>query len=160
MGDERMKTLIIGLGSPLLTDDSVGLHVARRLAELLAGRPGVEVVEDYRGGLQLMERLTGYDRAVVVDAIVTGAEPGTLHRLRPGDIPTQKSASAHDVNLPTALELGRQLGARLPADENILLVGVEAEDILTFGERCTPKVEAAIPRAVEAVLAALSEEGA
>ncbi len=152
-----MRTLVIGLGSPLLTDDSVGLQVARRLSPLLAGRPDIDLVEDYRGGLQLMERMTGYDRAVIVDAIVTGGEPGTLHLLGPGDIPTQKSASAHDVNLPTALELGRRLGVRLPADADILLVGVEAEDILTFSERCTPKVEAAIPRAVEAVLAALSE---
>jgi hydrogenase maturation protease len=150
-----MTTLILGLGNPLVTDDSVGLRVAAELKARLAGRPGVEVGEDYWGGLRLMERMAGYDRAIVVDAIQTGAAPGTIHRLSVGDIPTQKSASAHDVNLPTALALGRQAGLHLPADDRILLVGIEAADILTFGETCTPAVAAAVPRAVEEVIEAL-----
>lgn len=151
-----MKTLILGLGNPLISDDSVGLRVAAALKERLAGRDDVEVDEDYWGGLRLMERMAGYGRAIVVDAIATGAEPGTIHRLRVDSVPTQRSASAHDVNLPTALAFGRQHGVELPRDEDILLVGIEAKDILTFSERCTPAVEAAIPRAVREVLKALS----
>jgi hydrogenase maturation protease len=151
-----MRTLILGLGNPLVTDDSVGLRVAAELKERLSGRTDVEVGEDYWGGLRLMERMAGYDRAIVIDAIQTGAAPGTIHRLAVGDIPTQRSASSHDVNLPTALALGRQAGVHLPAEGNILLVGIEAEDILTFGEHCTPAVAAAVPRAVEEVLRALA----
>ncbi len=147
-----MKTLVLGLGNPLVSDDSVGLRVAAELKPLLADRPDVEVGEDYWGGLRLMERMIDFDRAIVVDAICTGAVPGTIHRLKPDDMPTQKSASAHDVNLPTALEFGRRAGVHLPKNENIELVAVEAEDILTFSERCTPAVEAAIPHAVRAVL--------
>lgn len=150
-----LKTLILGLGNPLVSDDSVGLRVAAELARRLAGRPDVEVGEDYWGGLRLMERMIGFDRAIVVDAIVTGAPPGTLHRLTPADVPTQRSASAHDVNLPTALALGRQAGARLPPDGQIVLVGIEARDVLTFSEECTPAVAAAVPAAVQEVLAVL-----
>jgi hydrogenase maturation protease len=150
-----MKTLIIGLGNPLITDDSVGLRVAEILRERFADRSDVEVDEDYWGGLRLMERMIGYDRAIVVDAICTDATPGTIHRLSPTDIPTQKSNSAHDLTLSMALEVGRQADAHLPTDENIKLIGIEAEDILTFCETCTPAVEAAIPKAVEAVLEAL-----
>ena len=102
-----------------------------------------------------MERLVGYERAVIIDAIRTGAPPGTIHFLRPDAVPTQRSASAHDVNLPTALAFGGHAGLRLPEDANILLVGVEAEDVLTFGESCTAAVAAAVPRAVDAVVAAL-----
>ncbi len=152
-----MKTLILGLGNPLVSDDSVGLRVAQQVARRLRDRPDIEVGEDYWGGLRLMERMVGYDRAIVVDAICTGAPPGTLRRLCPTSIPTQRSASAHDVNLPTALALGRQSGAHLPPDEAIVLVGVEAADVLTFSEECTPSVAAAIPRAVEEVLAVLRE---
>lgn len=150
-----MKTLVLGLGNPLITDDSVGLRVAAELKPLLADRSDVEVDEDYWGGLRLMERMVGYDRAIVIDAIVTGAPPGTIHRLRVDSIATQRSASAHDVNLPTALAFGRQAGEKLPKDEDILLVGIEADDILTFGEDCTPSVRAAIPAAVRDVLEAL-----
>lgn len=150
-----MKTLVIGLGNPLVTDDSVGLQVATELKTRLADRPDVEVDEDFWGGLRLMERMAGYGRAIVIDAIITGAEPGTIHRLTPGAIPTQRSASAHDVSLPTALEFGRQAGLPLPEDENILLIGIEVENVLDFGETCTPAVQAAVPDAVREVLEAL-----
>ena len=151
-----MKTLILGLGNPLITDDSIGLRVVEALRARLADRPDVEVSEDYWGGLRLMERMIGFDRAIVIDAIQTGAPPGTIHRLTPDGIPTQRSASAHDMNLATALEFGRQAGMHLPPNEAIRLVGIEAEDILTFSEQCTPAVEAAVPRAAEAVLEALA----
>jgi hydrogenase maturation protease len=147
-----MKILILGLGNPLVTDDSVGLRVVELLKVRLADRGDVEVSEDYWGGLRLMERMIGFDRAIVVDAIQTGAAPGTIHRLTADGIATQRSASAHDVNLATALEFGRQAGAKLPENRHVLLVGVEAQDILNFGENCTPEVEAAIPAAVDAVL--------
>ena len=96
-----------------------------------------------------------YDRAIVIDAICSGAAPGTIHHLATGDMPTQRSASSHDMTLPTALALGRQAGLQLPEDEAILLVGIEADDILNFGETCTPAVAAAVPRAVADVLAVL-----
>ena len=150
-----MKTLVLGLGNPVISDDSVGLRVAEKVKELLADRADVEVDEDFWGGLRLMERLIGYDRAVIVDAMKTGGEPGTVRLLTPTDLPTQRSASAHDVNFPTALTFGRQTGMHLPPDELISLVGIEVVDILTFGEELTPAVEAAIPRAVELVIKAL-----
>jgi len=147
-----MQTLIIGLGNPIVSDDSVGLRVADRLRTVLNDRDDVDVAEDHWGGVRLMERMIGYDRAIVIDAICTGAAPGTIHRLAPGTIPTRKSASAHDVNLPTALALGRRAGAHLPADEEIQLVGIEAEDVVNFSDQCTPAVQAAIPRAADEVI--------
>jgi hydrogenase maturation protease len=150
-----MRILVLGLGNPLVTDDSVGLRVAAELKPLLAGRPDVEVSEDYWGGLRLMERMAGFDAAIVIDAICTGAPPGTIHRLGVDSIPTQRSASAHDVNLPTALALGRHAGLPLPSDGKILLVGIEAADVLSFGEECTPAVQAAVAPAVREVLEAL-----
>ena len=151
-----MKTLILGLGNPLVSDDSAGLRVAAELKARLADRPEIEVGEDYWGGLRLMERLVGYDLAVIIDAIRSGAPPGTIHHLAPDSLPTQRSASAHDVNLPTALALGRQAGLHLPDDGHIRLVGIEAADILNFAETCTPAVAAAVPLAVEAVLQVLA----
>lgn len=149
------KTLVIGLGNPLITDDSVGLRVADRLKSRLAGRHDVEVTQDYWGGLRLMERMIGYDRAIVVDAICTGAAPGTIHHLTVNMVATQKSASAHDVNLPTALTFGRQAGAHLPSDDDVRLVGIEAQDVINFGDQCTPAVAAAIEPAADAMVGLL-----
>jgi len=146
------RTLIIGLGNPIVADDSVGLRVAAELKSVLADRPDVDVTEDYWGGLRLMERMIGYDRAIVIDAICTGAPPGTIHHLTTASVPTQKSASAHDVNLPTALAFGRRAGAHLPADEDVRLIGIEAEDLINFSDQCTPAVAAAIPRSIREVI--------
>jgi hydrogenase maturation protease len=153
-----MKTLILGLGNPLLRDDSVGLQVIKQLREILADHPEIEIDEDYWGGLRLMEHMVGYDRAIIVDAICTDAPAGTIHVLSPDDIPTQRSVSAHDVNLPTALELGHQAGAHLPSTENIILIGIEAEDVQTFEESLSPTVEAVLPDAIHKIFSILEIE--
>ena len=152
----KSKTLVIGLGNPIVSDDSVGLRIVQRLKTILSNRCDVDVTEDHWGGLRLMERMIGYDRAIVIDAICTGAEPGTVHRLTPGSVSTQRSASAHDVNLPTALAFGRGVGAHLPANDDIWLIGIEAADVANVGDQCTPAVEAAIPRAVDVAIQMLN----
>ena len=116
---------------------------------------GEDTLRSKQNTLEFIGRVRSADRAVIIDAIRTGAPPGTIHRLRPDAMATQRSASAHDVSLPTALEFGRRAGARLPADHDILLVAVEVEDILNFGEQCTPAVAAAVVPAARAVLQAL-----
>ncbi|HKY83981.1 MAG TPA: hydrogenase maturation protease [Anaerolineales bacterium] len=152
------RTLIIGLGNPLLRDDAVGLHVARRVRAALAGRDDAEVVEESCGGLRLMERMVGYDRAILIDAIRGDRTPGTVLTLDPREVHTQHSASAHDVNLPTALALGRRTGARLPSDDQLRIIAIEVEDVENFGEEMTPAVVAAIPRAAAQVLAEFDRE--
>jgi len=149
-------TLILGLGNPLLTDDSVGLRVVQGLRSQIADRPGIELDEDYCGGLRLMERMIGFDRVILVDAICSGGTPGTVRLLTPQDVPTRHSGSSHDADLRTALALGRQAGARLPDDENIRLVAVEAAEVLTFSQECTLPVQSGIGRASEMVLKLLA----
>jgi hydrogenase maturation protease len=152
------KTLVLGLGNPILGDDAVGLAVARQLKADLANVPGIEVDEDFNGGLRLMERLVGYDRAVIVDAIVSGAAPGTVHLLSTDDMPTQRTVCAHDVSLPAALALGRQAGLPLPQSGRIRIIAIEAADVTTFSEELTPAVAAAVPQAVQAAHTALLED--
>ena len=150
-----MRILVIGLGNPILGDDSVGLQVARAVRSAVVARKDVDVVEETHGGLKLMERMIGYDRVIVVDAVTSGEPAGTIHELRLDGRPSHRSGSAHDVDLPTALAVGRQAGAPLPSDENILLIGIAADEVETFGEALTPPVAAAVPRAAGLVLESL-----
>ena len=145
-----MRTLVLGLGNPLLGDDAVGLKVAALVRERLDGAPGVDVEEEEAGGLRLMERMAGYDRAVLVDAAVTGGAPGEVRRLVPEDLPTQRTAAAHGIDLSRALALGRQLGYPMP--EEVRIVAIEAASVLEFREDMTPAVAAAVEPAVAAVL--------
>lgn len=150
-----MKTLVLGLGNPILTDDGVGIHVVRAAATLCGPASGVAFAEASVGGLRLLDLLAGYERVVLVDAIQTReGPPGTIYRLGTGDLQASLHAgTSHDLSLPAALALGRRLGMRLPADGGLTILAVEVEDVLAFGEHCTPAVERAIPRAVEAALA-------
>ncbi len=151
------RTIVLGLGNPLLTDDSIGLRVVARLGPALAGRPGLELAEDYRGGLRLMERLVGYDRAIIIDAQCSGAPPGTVSILAADAPPTRHGNSAHDVDLWTALAFGRHAGFRLPQPDDIRIVAIEAAEVEAFGEECTPGVAASVPRAAELVQSLLTE---
>jgi len=153
-----LKTLILGLGNPILTDDGVGICVVRAMAAQCQ-RDDVTFAEASVGGMRLLDVIAGYDRVIMVDAIQTrDGTPGDIHRLHPNDLRVSlHSGSTHDLSLPGALALGRGLGLTLPDDEAIVIIAIEAEDVLTFGETCTSAVAAAIPRAVEVVLAELED---
>ena len=149
-----MRTLILGLGNPILGDDSAGLKVAELVRQRLPRERSIEVSEDYAGGLRLMERMIGSDQVIIVDAICTGTHPpGAILHLNVEDIATQHTASAHDINLPTALQLAATLNLKMPA--RIRIIAIEAENVLEFSEQCSPAVTLALPRAAEAVLAEL-----
>jgi hydrogenase maturation protease len=152
----KASTLILGLGNPILSDDGVGCRVAAALKDKLEG---VDVLEESVAGLDFLELLTGYDRAIIIDAIQNGGgTPGRIYRLKSGALAsTRHAGTPHDVNLATALELGRRLGLPLP---KITIFAIEAEDVISFGEGCTPEVEGAIPACVEMVIGELKGKGA
>lgn len=148
-----MKTLIVGLGNPILTDDGVGIYAARMLERTLPSDADVQIAELAVGGLDLMEAMVGYERVILLDAMWSPeGEAGRVVEFDAGDLPaTLNSASAHDVDLPTALRVGRSLGAPLPPDSQIQIVAVQAQEVLTFGDVPTPPVAAALPAVVAAV---------
>lgn len=156
----EMTTLVLGLGNPILTDDGVGVKAAEAVRAALPPGSAVEVSEASVGGLALMERLLGYRRVILIDALHTGGgAPGTVHRLSLADLrdisPTQHSASAHDTTLVTALDMAARMG--LPLPEEVVIFGVTVENITDFSDRPTPAVAQAIPRATALVLAELAE---
>ncbi len=149
-------TVIIGMGNPLLSDDGVGIAVACAVAERLRGHIDLTVSELHTGGIRLMEAMAGFKRAVVVDAMLCGAAPGTVRCFDPTDFVTTKNTfSSHDTDFATACELGRMAGVPLP--ERVSFWGIEAREFDLFGEIFTAKVAAAVPVAVERIVAQLVE---
>ena len=143
--------MVLGLGNPILSDDSVGIRVARALEGRL-NRPEITVMETSTAGLGLLDLLAGYDRAIIIDAIQTGeGKVGQVYQLEPEAFnSTRRAASPHDVNLATALELGGRLGIALPKE--IVIFAIEVENVTSFSEQCTPEVERAIPICVDRVI--------
>jgi hydrogenase maturation protease len=145
------KTLVVGLGNPILGDDGIGWCVAESVR---ARVPEVEVDCQALGGLSLMERLVGYDRVIIIDAIQTqDGQIGdvTCFPLQAlPDLSTGHSTAIHDTSLQTALKLGKAMGAKLP--QEVIVVAVEAERVYDFSEELSPAVAQSIPEATQAVI--------
>ena len=146
-----MKTIILGLGNPILGDDAIGCRIAEELEKVLPSSDDVIIEPFYRGGIALMEHLVGFDRALLIDSIQgLGGEPGTIHQITLDDLPTMTADSPHDTSLKAAIELGRNLGAHLP--QEILIFAVEIKYGLDFTEELSPVVEKSISEILTLIL--------
>ena len=132
-------TLVIGLGNSLRGDDGAGPAVARGLRDEVLAR-----VRAYEGEpVGLIDEWTGADAVIVVDAVRSGAPPGTIHRLDPlaAPIPASLSqGSTHAFGLAETIELARALD-RLP--DELTVYGIEGEHF-GAGEELSPAVAAAV----------------
>jgi hydrogenase maturation protease len=156
-----MKTIIIGLGNPILSDDGVGWKVIERVnASLDSRHPDIETDCVSIGGLSLMERMIGYQRAIVVDSMETGQSPAGSVRVFPLNTLTNPtaghSASAHDTSLLTALQTAETMSMHVPS--SVTVVAIEARNVYDFSEELSPAVAEAVPLAAQAVLNLLKEE--
>jgi len=156
MGKLSDRTVVIGLGSPIMSDDAVGLKVSEAVEAL--GLPDVDTLQEAVGGLEILPMLSGYRFAVIVDAILTGEyEPGTVLIFDPESFDcTVANVPAHDMNLATAIKIGRQMDDSV-MPEIIKFIAIEVEDLQTMSEEMTPRVAAAVGPAKNAVLHLLSE---
>ncbi len=156
------KVLVIGLGNPILGDDGAGWVVARQVESTISTL-GSSVDVDFvsLGGLSLMERMIGYRHVILVDALNTGQHPQgavlsfTLEEMV--DLTYGHASAAHDASIKTALEVGRKVGAILPADKDVHVVAIEAAHIYDFKEDLSPAIATAVPIAVQVVLDQLEQ---
>ncbi len=147
----KNKILVIGLGNSILSDDAIGLHVAEQVR--LRGPAGVEVVQSETAGYALLELMTGYERVILVDAIMfRDVEPATIVRIEPTDLRTSlRIRSVHEIDLMAVLTLGRALEIPMPSE--VVVFGIQAADARTFSMTLTPALEAVVPIAATTILA-------
>jgi len=147
-----MKTLVLGLGNPILGDDGVGWKVAEAVRKALGD--SVEVDFASLGGLSLMERILGYSRVVLIDSMESGQYPiGAVRLLSLADLENPMAghtASAHDTSLMTALQAAQAVGTDVPG--RIDIVAIEAKPSYDFSEELSPEMAAAVPVAAQEVL--------
>ena len=148
---KKNKVLLLGIGNPLLTDDGLGIIVARYISK--KNLPGVDFEEATASGIEVMEMMLDYEKVVIVDATMfPDREPGEIMRLKEEDFShTVHGSSPHGVNLPTAIALGRKTSPeRMPRE--IVFIAMQAEDVSTFSEKMTAKVEKRLPGLVDIVV--------
>lgn len=142
------KTLVLGLGNDILSDDAVGLAVVQELREQVPETVRADFVDVCEMGLALLDVIVGYRELIIVDSIQTGkAEPGTLHEFGQDEIKTRRGGSPHFLGVGETLELGKLL--ELPMPEAVRILAIEVDDPFTLGTELTPSVAAAVPKAVD-----------
>jgi hydrogenase maturation protease len=128
-----VKTLILGMGNPILSDDGVGLHIARALEGHF---PGTDVRTSALIGLDLLDIVAGYDQVFVIDAIQNGRNPpGTVVKLAAGE-GALHLFSSHGMHFFEILQLGKDVGIVVPEVAGIY--GVEIDHDCPFGEELSP----------------------
>lgn len=146
-----MKTIVLGMGNPILQDDGVGIHVINELRKHLIDS---KVILDiaYTGGLNLLDMIRGFDKVILVDAVKQeGSKTGEVKRFSLTEAPAVHSCNPHDVSLSEALLLAKQLGeTHLP--QEIVVIGIVVKNTIDFGERLSREVASAVPTAVSLVI--------
>jgi len=152
------KTLVLGLGNILLSDEGVGVRVVERLQARYVFPGDVQVLDGGTLGLDLLPYVEKADRLLVVDAVEIGAEPGTLIRLEGEGIPSVfgPKLSPHQVGFADLLDAAR-LTDCLP--EERVLWGLQPRS-LQVGLDLSPAVDAQVELLVENVLTELCRWGA
>ena len=148
-----MKTLIVGLGNPMLGDDGVGWKIAEIINRQLPPDGSIIVDRLSSGGISLMQHFIGYDRVILIDAFASEAEIGSVHIMKLKEIPGYSAfhvSSQHDISLQKAIGIGKSIGADLP--EDITVVGISTPCIHDFCSELSSPVVEAIPLATQAVL--------
>jgi hydrogenase maturation protease len=131
------KGILVGLGNPIMSDDGIGLLVGRLVHERLEG---YDLDLACGAGLHVMDAILGYERAVIIDSMVTGRfAPGDVAKVEPGSgLETRRAGHSHGVGFFEAIEVARTCGAALPRE--ITVYGIEVEDPFSIGDGISSKV--------------------
>jgi hydrogenase maturation protease len=150
-----MKVLILGVGNLLKGDDGVGLHIVDLLRNEELG--DTVDIKDGVSGFDILGEIAGYDKVIIIDAIKTNGQPGTIYTFSLNELRAQKaehSFSSHNLNLSSLIQLGEKIyPGKIPDD--IIIIAIEAKDISTLSETCTPEVEKAIPQVIAMIKGSL-----
>jgi len=138
------KTLILGLGNDILTDDGIGPRIVRSLSGSY-NYPSVSFQYATSGGLEIMELISGYDTVIFIDGIRTSSGvPGDVYYYQPADFrETLHLSNLHDISFLTAIRLGEALQMNLPDDLHI--IAIEIVEDMEFGEKLTPELDEKYP---------------
>jgi hydrogenase maturation protease len=142
----KADIVVLGLGNPIMSDDAVGLRVVDELERLMCANPvpGVELLNSTRAGFELIDLLTGFEHALLVDSLVLPEPvPGNIRRLKLEDVAgSVRLNSVHEINVATAFKLAEKL--KIPMPRELEIYAVEADDVYTISEEMTPAVEKAV----------------
>lgn len=148
-----MKTIIVGIGNPILGDDGIGIHVLHQVQKKIGNLNDVFFEEAMTGGMNLLDLMTGFEKAILIDAVRLSNEPvGSVKRIDLNEVQTIHSCNPHDVNFKEAITLAERLG-ETSIPKKIIVIGIVLSTIpLDFSEELSEPIKMAITKATQMVL--------
>lgn len=123
-----MKTLVLGVGNILLSDEGLGVRAVEELKKKYRFSNDVELMDGGTLGIDLLYFMEGFERLLLVDAVLGGCAPGTLYRFEGDEVKAyfRKKVSAHELGIQEVLALAQMLGKD---PKEVVLVGMEPESL-------------------------------
>jgi hydrogenase maturation protease len=142
---------IVCFGNRWQGDDGLGMHVFQRLAAMRSLPPQVQIFNAGTAGMSALNYFDHCSKVVIVDAIHTGGEIGSVHRLHSADLDLSDEVfSLHGIGvnhlltvLPVVFE-----GRTMP---EVIVIAAEIGAINPFTDTLTPLVEAAVEKVIRLV---------
>ncbi len=156
VGDKKIT--VLGVGNILLKDEGVGVRVVERLKEAYSFPENVTLMDGGTAGLDLLPFIEGMDHIIVVDTVKTSDPPGSIFRFTPEDIDVKVpyKTSLHQIGMVEVFALADALGKKIG---QVVILGIQPEDISGWGLDLTDTIEAKVPRLMELVTGELEALG-
>jgi hydrogenase maturation protease len=144
----RRPVLVLGIGNILLHDEGIGVYAVEQMQK--GGVPDyVELLDGGTAGADLLDHICDRQKVIVVDAVDSDIEPGTILRFTSGDLASNagQSISLHEFGIADTLAMARQLNC---APHEVIVIGIKPKDI-SPGLGLSDEVAGVVPRIIECV---------
>lgn len=155
MMPEIIKTVVIGIGSPVLTDGGAPLTIIRILRESQVAGKNTHFVTIPAGGIDLLSELEGYTRAIIVAAFPGASDQSVsvgetlIETSLTGSDSTTALPGDHGVEITDVLALGKQCGYPIP--ETVVMIGIYGANVHSLGEHVSDNVANAVKKVTQRV---------
>lgn len=128
-GRDRNKTVVLGLGNPLMRDEGIGTAVIERLCADASSFADVDFIDAGTGGMSLLYLIEDRQKVIIVDCAYMGSSPGTIKKFTPDQVQSVKKLShqsLHEIDILKVIELAKKIDQ---CPEDIIFFGIEPEKI-------------------------------
>ena len=152
MEESKVRFTVVGVGNLLLKDEGIGVHIAHALQQIDIPH-GTKIID---GGtsLDLPDCLENVDKLIIIDAVKTGGQPGTIYRFHPYDMDIESEGiiSLHELGLAQSLKMMSLIGNE---PKETVIIGIEPKEI-NWGTELSAELQQKIPEIINIVLGEIS----
>jgi hydrogenase maturation protease len=146
-GQSFLNVLVLGLGNILLSDEGAGVKAIEELQNQYDCSGAVEFVDGGTIGFELLPYFEGRSHILIVDAVKTDREPGSIVRIEDPPAYFSSKTSPHQIGLADVMGIA-VITDIMP--KNITLFGIEPKQLST-GLELSPEVARNLNQLVDMV---------